>query len=362
MLKKILSEGNVEFEPRTQVWTIGLSAASYTMDMKKGFPLLTTKNIPLRLPAEEVFWKLRGETNVKSLVDRNIHFWTANAFDRYLKIQGLKGEIPKHSTVWNEEFVKYAERIKNDSEFAETAGDLGPVYGNQWRHWVDRNGKEVDQLENLLKGIKENPVSRYHVLNAWNSGDLPEMALRPCPFWHQFTVYPNENAIDLTMVQRSCDTYLGVPFNDAQDALLLEMVAKETGYQPRFFHHHFNNVHIYLGVPPRSDFWGDSEGKVWQDNVFEFQSKFKGIDRRSKYLALRDWYSDQVDDESSGNERKDHLPFVLEQLSKNCRKLPSLYFKQDVPLMDAIEMPALEIFGVKRYNPHKWDAKAEMAA
>lgn len=354
LLKKILGEGDVGYEPRTETVTIGLSAWSYTVDLRKGFPLLTTKTIVPRQPFEELFWKLRGERNVKPLVDRKIHFWTANAFDRYLKNKKLSENIPKHSQVWNEEFEKYKKRIATDAEFAEEAGDLGPVYGYQWRHWEGRDGRVVDQLEKLLRGIKEKPGSRYHILSSWNVAELEDMALAPCPFWHQFTCCGKQ--MDLTMVQRSCDTYLGVPFNDAQDALLLHMVAQETGYTQRFFHHHFNNVHIYLGVEPRSDFWKDS------DNITDFQVKFRGIKKREGYLDLREWYLSRVSDESAGNERKDHLPFVLEQLSKPYRKLPTLEFKGYFPLMKAIEIPPMDVVEVVGYNPHKWDAKATMAA
>ncbi len=353
LLKEILGRGDVQYEPRTQTWTLGISAWTYTFDLRKGFPLTTTKNVNPRLPFEEIFWKLRGERNVKSLVDKNIHFWTANAFDRYLKSNNLREKFPKHTPEWNAEFESYKGRIAEDPAFAEVAGDLGPVYGYQWRHWKNTRGEEVDQLAKVLQGIKKDPGSRYHVLNSWNVGDLPDMALGPCPFWHQFTVYGNN--LDLTMVQRSCDVFLGVPFNDAQDALLLEMVAKETGLKPRFFNHHFINVHSYLGVPPRADFWADS------NNLKEFQEKFREISDTYGYLKLKDWYLAKTPNESSGNERKDHMPFILEQLSKIPRQLPTIELA-NTSLLEAIVMPASEIVKVKNYEPQKWDSKAAMAA
>ncbi|MFH1503204.1 MAG: thymidylate synthase [Candidatus Diapherotrites archaeon] len=371
LLKEILTRGDVQYEPRTEEYTIGISSFSSTYDLRKGFPLLTTKNVPSRLPFEELFWKLRGERNVKTLVDKNVNIWTANAFDRYLKTNGLNEKIPKHSSQWNEEFEKYSQRIKDDPKFAEKAGDLGPVYGYQWRHWpVKREGwgllrqffneaiagkkEKVDQLETLLKGIKKSPGSRYHVLSAWNVSQLHEMALGPCPFWHQFSVFGDN--LDLTMVQRSNDSYLGDPFNQAQDALLLEMVAKETGFKPRFFNYQTINTHIYLGVVPRSDFWKNEK------NIKEFQNNFKEISKREEYLNLREWYLNQVPAESEGNERKDHLPFVLEQLSKEPKELPFLKIEKDIPLLEAIQMSPLDVVKVNGYNPHKWDSKAEMAA
>lgn len=354
LLKGILSKGAVQFEPRTQEYILGLSAWQSVYDLREGFPLITTKNVPPRLPFEELFWKLRGERNVKSLFNRNVHIWDANAFDRWLRESNLKDKFPKHSQEWGQEFEKYQEKLGKNQEFAETAGDLGPVYGYQWRHWKNSKGEEIDQLSNLLKGIKEKPGSRYHILSSWNVGDLQDMALGPCPFWHQFTVYGKN--IDLTMVQRSCDVFLGVPFNIAQDSLLTHMVANETDLNPRFFNHSFVNVHAYLGVPPRSKFWTDEK------NVKEFQERFEEISEEVKYLDLKEWYLKNAPEESQGNERKDHIPFILEQLSKNPRELPSLEIKEEISLLDAIEMPVEDYANVENYNPHKWDSRANMAA
>jgi len=370
LLKGILSEGDVQFEPRTQEYILGLSAWKSVYDLREGFPLITTKNVPPRLPFEELFWKLRGERNIKSLFDRDVHIWEANAFDRYLRKNKLKDEFPKHSQEWNQEFEKYKGKLANDPD-SVGGGDLGPVYGYQWRHWMNPvfvrghaegtkwvndnwDLKEIDQLSNLFKEIKEKPGSRYHVLSSWNVADLGDMALGPCPFWHQFTVY-REN-IDLTMVQRSCDVFLGVPFNIAQDSLLTHMVANETNLNPRLFNHIFVNVHAYLGVPPRSEFWTDEK------KVKEFQDRFRDVEEVSEYLDIRNWYLKTAPDESSGNERKDHVPFILEQLSKPPRELPSLKIKKEIPLLDAIEMPVGEYAEVKNYKPHKWNSRATMAA
>lgn len=371
LLKGILINGDVEFEPRTLMHTIGVSAWQSRYDLREGFPLMTTKKVPPRLPFEELFWKLRGERSVKTLFDKNLHFWDANAFDRYLKISGLTEKFPKHSAEWNEEFNKYCKRLGGDTKFAETAGDLGPVYGYQWRHWrkpvkvpahaegtewvpEEYKIEEVDQLKNLLKNIKDKPGSRYHILSAWNPGDLPEMALPPCPFWHQFTVYGDN--LDLTLVQRSCDTYLGVPFNIAQDSLLTHMVAKETGLKPRFFNHLYINTHIYLGVAPRTEFWTD---KI---NVKEFKNRIANAKSSEDYLAIKEWYIVTAKAESQGNERKDHIPLVLEQLSKEPRQLPKLRLEEKVSLLDAIQMNSLDYAHIESYDPHVWDAKAVMAA
>jgi thymidylate synthase len=201
--------------------------------------------------------------------------------------------------------------------------------------------------------MEKGPGSRYHVLDAWNPAELKDMALGPCPFWHQFTVYDDQ--LDLHMVQRSCDTYLGVPFNIAQDALLAHMVAKETGLNPRKFFHSMINTHIYLGVSPRADFWKD------EGNVENFQGTFKEIEARGDYLELKKWYLETAPLESEGNEGKDHVPFVLEQLSKEPKELPFIKL-EDVHLMEAIKLPVGDVVEVEGYSPHKWDAKAEMSA
>jgi thymidylate synthase len=355
LLKEVISKGDVFYEPRTKEQVMGISAFSSIYDLREGFPNLTTKNVPPRLPFEELFWKLRGERNIKSLVDKNVNIWTANAFDKYLKTNGLKEKFPKHSIEWNEKFKEYSERIKTDSKFAEIAGDLGPVYGFQWRHWKKANGGEVDQLEKVINGIKNNPGSRYHVLNAWNVGELENMALGPCPFWHQFSVFGDN--LDLTMVQRSNDSYLGNPFNQAQDALFLILMANETGLTPRYFNHQTINTHIYLGVAPRAYFWKNEK------NVKIFKKKFQGIKNREDYMDLRDWYLKKSPPESEGNEKKDHMPFILEQLSKEPKKLPSIeIINPNLPLLEAIQLPALDVVKIKNYEPHKWKSKAEMAA
>ena len=256
LLREILVNGEVQYEPRTEEYILGIPGCQRIYDLREGFPLMTTKNVPIRLPAEELFWKLRGERSVKTLFDKNIHIWDANAFQKYLQNNKLDKEITKHTERWAEEFKTWKERLAKGEE----GGDLGPVYGYQWRHWkravfVPRHVEgiglmhdqwkidEVDQLNKLLEGIKNKPGSRYHVLNAYNVGDLEDMALGPCPFWHQFTIYNKQ--LDLHMVQRSCDTFLGIPFNIAQDSLLAHMVAQETGLEARRFIHTTINTHLY---------------------------------------------------------------------------------------------------------------------
>ena len=355
LLKEILSNGDVMYEPRTEEHTIGLGGWQSIYDLREGFPLVTTKHVSSRLVFEELFWKMRGEHSVKPLFDRDVHIWDANAFDHYLKTNNLKNKFPKHTPEWEEEFEKFKDDIRDGID-PHNKGELGPVYGYQWRRGFrvkPEIGEVIDQLDNVIKSIKEKPGSRYHIISAWNPSDLPSSAIGPCPMIHQFSVFGKN--LDLNTYQRSCDVFLGVPFNIAQESMFNHMMAQETGLIARKFIHSYGNVHSYLGVPPRSDFWN------YEKNVKEFQGRFKEIGNNQDYLNLREWYLNRVSPESSGNERKDHIPFILEQLSKDMRELPKIEMK-GVPLYDAINMSPKEVAQIKNYNPHKWDSQAVMAA
>jgi len=368
LLKRVFVEGDVKKEPRTGVHTMGISGHQYYCDLRKTLPLQTTRRIYPKFAAEELFWKLRGEKSVKPLIERGVNYWTANAFQKYLQDNNLDKKFPKHTQGWNDEFKVYQERLARDEE----SGDLGPVYGYQWRHWrkpvlIPEHAegaewvpehwevREVDQLENLLKNLKdpEKRERRYNILNAWNPADLPEMAIGPCPYWHQFTVYGE--FMDLHMDQRSCDTFLGVPYNDAQDSILAHMVAKEAGLIPRFFYHSFKDVHVYIGVPPRSDFWED------ENNLREFKIRVNGARNGDDFLFVRDWYLKNVPDEGEIDRGKDHVPDALTQLSYRPKKSPRLELK-DIPLMEAIKLPYREVLSVKGYEPHDWKVSSVMAA
>lgn len=141
LIKRIVKDGEIQFEPRTKTYTIGLPGEQSIYDLREGFPQMTTKNVPLRLPGEELFWKMRGERSVKPLFDRNVHIWDANAFDHWLKRTGKKEEFPKHTKKWGEGFREYCNKLSSDSD-AEEIGDLGPVYGYQWRFGFIRDGKK----------------------------------------------------------------------------------------------------------------------------------------------------------------------------------------------------------------------------
>lgn len=204
LLKRILKEG-VKREDRTGVGTLSIFGHQMHFNMADGFPLLTTKKLHLKSIIYELLWFLKGDTNVK-----------------YLQEHGVK--------IWN--------------EWADENGDLGPVYGHQWRSWPDYKGGSIDQIKNVLDLIKHSPSSRRMLVTAWNPAEVDEMALPPCHCLFQF--YVAEGKLSLQLYQRSADTFLGVPFNIASYSLLLHMMALVTGLKVGEFIHTTGDTHIYL--------------------------------------------------------------------------------------------------------------------
>ena len=204
LLKRILKEG-VKREDRTGVGTLSIFGHQMHFNMADGFPLLTTKKLHIKSIIYELLWFLKGDTNVK-----------------YLQEHGVK--------IWN--------------EWADENGDLGPVYGHQWRSWPDYKGGSIDQIKNVLDLIKHSPSSRRMLVTAWNPAEVDEMALPPCHCLFQF--YVAEGKLSLQLYQRSADTFLGVPFNIASYSLLLHMMAQVTGLEVGEFIHTTGDTHIYL--------------------------------------------------------------------------------------------------------------------
>jgi thymidylate synthase len=203
LLRDILENG-AEQDDRTGVGTRSVFGRQLRCDLSEGFPLLTTKKVHFRSIAIELLWFLRGETNVKWLQERGVKIW---------------------------------------DEWADADGDLGPVYGKQWRRWEGPDGTEIDQLSNLLEQIKNNPSSRRLIVSGWNPVDVPSMALPPCHTLYQFNVA--DGKLSCQLYQRSADMFLGVPFNIASYALLTTMVAKVCGLEPGEYIHTFGDAHIY---------------------------------------------------------------------------------------------------------------------
>ena len=204
LLNRIMTEG-VRKEDRTGTGTISVFGHQMRFNLEEGFPLLTTKKLHLKSIIHELLWFLKGDTNVK-----------------YLQENGVR--------IWN--------------EWADENGDLGHIYGYQWRSWPDYNGGHIDQISEVIDQIKNNPNSRRIIVNAWNVADLGNMNLPPCHMFFQF--YVADGKLSLQMYQRSADTFLGVPFNIASYALLLMMMAQVTGLKPGEFIHTTGDTHLYL--------------------------------------------------------------------------------------------------------------------
>ena len=324
LLDNILSNGVKKSSGRENMPdVIGISGGIVKMDLTKGFPLLTTKKMFFKGIIHELLWMLRGQTNIKYLVDNGVNIWSSDAYRWYLKFHDKSAMAVNPLSM-----EKFIESIKdNQLEYQPYSidqyklGDLGKVYGKQWR---DQNG--VDQIADLVDSLQNRPFSRYHILDAWNKADFKDMALPPCHLLYQFIVrpltiderkeiwykkYPTSDDVqnltqqifdvgtipkfylDLNMYQRSCDTFLGVPFNLASMSLLLTIFAKVTNMVPGVATWIGGDVHIY----------------------------------------------------------QDHIPAIKEQLTRTPKELPRLEILKDLKTLEDIENLTIDDFDLLDYNP-----------
>jgi thymidylate synthase len=290
LLQDILDNGITKGD-RTGTGTISVFGRQIRHDMKNGFPLLTTKKMPFKTIVTELLWFLRGDTNIKYLVNNNCNIWNGDAYKRYHKTW----EMDTWGVLEPLSIEQFAEKIKTNDEFAKEWGELGPIYGKQWRNWRHHypktypeinqyeqyiGVKTIDQIANLINDLKTNPDSRRLMVNAWNVGELDQMVLPPCHYG--FQVYTRElsleerlklvkdnvmtfdelskatydeffkknniptRAISLMWNQRSVDTFLGLPFNIASYGLLLEIIAKEVNMVPDELIGNLGDTHLYL--------------------------------------------------------------------------------------------------------------------
>ena len=277
LLQDILDNG-VRKTDRTGTGTISVFGRQIRHKMSEGYPLLTTKKMAFKTMVTELLWFLKGDTNIKYLVENGCHIWDGDAYKNYVSKVDVEsiaesfGTEVRHHTM--EEFI---ERIKTDDKFAEEWGELGPIYGAQWREWktevaipttlkIDdgddieplyvKGTQYIDQIENLINDLKTNPDSRRLMVNAWNVGELDKMTLPPCHYGFQVYTRPTTReekivnpgkyrAISLMWNQRSVDTFLGLPFNIASYGLLLEMIAKEVNMVPDELIGNLGDVHLY---------------------------------------------------------------------------------------------------------------------
>jgi thymidylate synthase len=325
LLQKIIDNGVEKESGRENMPnTIGISHGKIEMDLQEGFPLLTTKKMYLKGIIHELLWFLRGDTNIKYLVDNNVNIWNDDAYRWYLTKFKFQDNIPLDK----EDFLIAVKEQESNPISNYEYGDLGKVYGYQWRN---QNG--VDQIKDVIEGLKINPYSRYHIIDGWNKADFKDMALPPCHLLYQFIVRPltlNERQnilhyssdftdiyndtmesmdavgvpkfyLDLNMYQRSCDTFLGVPFNLASMSLLLTIFAKASNMLP--------GVSTWIG--------GDTHVYV------------------------------------------DHLPMINEQLSREPYTLPKINIKKEINSLDDILGLVIDDFEILDYISHPM-IKAEL--
>lgn len=245
-LQEVLDTG-IKKVDRTGVGTISKFGSQNRYDLSKGFPLLTTKKMNIRNIVSELLWFIKGDTNIRYLLEYNNPIWTDWAFEKYVKSVDYKGNLnPLENLnfadpeVYKKEIKEFEQKILLDDEFANKYGELGSVYGKQWR---DFGG--VDQLQQLITDLKENPHSRRLILSAWNVPELPSMALPPCHLLVQFYVNPENNTLNCQLYQRSMDKPLGEPYNIASYAILVHLLALECGYNVGEFIHTGGDTHIY---------------------------------------------------------------------------------------------------------------------
>ncbi|MBM3230298.1 thymidylate synthase [Candidatus Pacearchaeota archaeon] len=288
-LKKILTDKYSVHKPsRSGVDMISRFGYQMEFDLQEGFPLVTTKKLHYKSMIHELIWFLKGSTNIQYLNENNIHIWD----------------------LW-----------------ANKEGELGAIYGYQWRNWekftLTKEGykKEyIDQIKKVIKDIKTDPFSKRHIINAWNVADLEKMALPPCHVLYQFDV-TKEGIIDCEVYQRAGDAALGVPFNIASASLLTHLIAKETNLTPGRLIHSFGSAHIYCGKGER--------GQFYADNLDELKEKVKAAKKPENYLKIKDWIEANAPAEhfNEAKERKtvyDHVPKLLEQLARDPLPLPKL--------------------------------------
>ena len=274
ILAELLYNGK-EKEDRTGPGTLSKFGMQIRHNMKDGFPLLTTKKIAVKTMMTELKWFLKGDTNIKYLVGNNCNIWNGDAYKKYCKAHPSEYQDDMFT---QEEFV---EHIKEDESFAKNWGELGPIYGKQWRKWkTSKFGNLgpndtlsdvfVDQIKNLINGLKHNPNSRRHMVSAWNVGELGQMTLPPCHYG--FQCYVADGKLSLMWSQRSVDTFLGLPFNIASYGMLLMLLCEETGYEPGDLIGNLGDVHLY------NNHWEQAKEQIDRDGFDLPTIKLSNVD------------------------------------------------------------------------------------
>jgi len=238
LLRKVKNEGTVRTD-RTGVGTRSIFGAQARYDLQNGFPLLTTKKMHLKSIIHELLWFLSGDTNIRYLAQNQVHIWDDWAYESYKNSPHFEGEDMK----------RFSQRIAEDENFAQLWGNLGPVYGKQWRQWSTPDGNTIDQIAYAIEQIRSNPDSRRIIVSGWNVADLQDLIAgkrSAPPLCHtMFQFYVNDGKLSCQLYQRSADLFLGVPFNIASYSLLTMMIAQVCDLEPGEFVHTFGDLHLY---------------------------------------------------------------------------------------------------------------------
>jgi thymidylate synthase len=253
-LCRYILEHGTKKEDRTGTGTISIFGHQLRFNLQEGFPLLTTKRVPFRLIATELLWFLKGDTNVRYLLENNNHIWDEWGFQKWIESEDYQGpdmtnfgirsqKDEEFNEVYQEQLKIYQDKVLNDDEFAKLYGDLGNVYGKQWRSWEGADGKVYDQIQYIIDEIKRNPDSRRLLCNAWSASELENQQLPPCHYAFQFYVIDGKLSCMFNM--RSNDVFLGLPFNIASYALLTHLIAHECGLEVGELIYTGADVHIY---------------------------------------------------------------------------------------------------------------------
>ncbi len=254
LLKHVLTQGALK-EDRTGTGTRSVFGYQMRFDLKEGFPLLTTKRVPFKMVVSELLWFIKGDTNIKYLLQNKNNIWNEWAFKKWIEssdyqgpdmsdfgLRSLLDEVFKQS--YEQQMESFKQKILEDDDFAAQYGELGNVYGKQWREWKTSQGDTIDQLKEVISTIKINPDSRRLIVSAWSPEDIPHMALPPCHTMFQF--YVSGGKLSCQLYQRSADIFLGIPFNIASYALLTHLIAHECELDVGDFIHTLGDAHIYV--------------------------------------------------------------------------------------------------------------------
>jgi thymidylate synthase len=350
--KRILSSEYTHFKGGSKdVSLISLFGHQNEYDLRTGrdqFPLLTTKKMATPSIIHELIWFLRGDENIKYLVENEVPIWNKDVFQHNLPGMVEAGIFPKesldfkrNSPEWNQLEEEYMKKMKSESGFIDQWGNAGPIYGPQWRTWgrfedagvditvgdkvyrayIKNPSQGIDQINGLIKKLKKNPQGKKHIVSAWNVGDLPDMSLPPCHVL--FQVNANEGQMDLQLYQRSCDQFLGVPFNIASYVMMNHIIANALDFEPRRFIHTFGDAHFYAGKNERGN-WYHENREEFQRRIRDAISVENETGEKFKYKEVLEWVKSSVPPEREGEKLFDHVTAILEQLGNEPQPPPTL--------------------------------------